>query len=171
MTPLRVTLALMLVMVAVLLAAGCAGQHAGVENLTTPVPAIPTIQESKPLYKVTIAQSNGSHPEFIKMDADEYNKGEIVEFFVMNEGSDTLVCANIQKSYSILSQNNDRSWNVLPEPAETVSPLISYMKPGEKSRTFRFSTADWTPGKYMIHFDCGVSREFTLREIPNVRSP
>jgi hypothetical protein len=159
MTPLRSTLAL-------LLAAGCAGQHVAVENRTTPVTQ--TTRESKTLYTVTIAQPDSTHPEYIKMDADVYNVGEIVEFYMINEGSGTLTCANWQPSYSVLWLLDNGTRQRVADSG-VVQPAISYIKPGSVTPHYRIETTGWGPGRYLIRFDCdAISREFILREIPKV---
>lgn len=169
MTPFRVTFALLLVMVAVLLAAGCAGQQVAVENRTTPVTQ--TIQESKPLYNGTIAQPDSTHPEYIKMDADVFNVGEVVEFYMINEGSEILTCANWQPSYSVLLLLDNGTRQRVADSG-VVQPAISYIKPGSVTPHYRIETTGWEPGRYLIRFDCNaVSREFILREIPQVTAP
>lgn len=133
-------------------------------------PEAQTTQKSIPLYKVTIAQSNSTHPEYVKMDADVYNVGEVFEFYVVNEGPDSLVCANIQKSYTIAHIMDNGSYQNV-DTSGPVQPAISYMKPGEATIVFRVNTHQWLPGRYRIIFDCGgVSRDFILREYPKVTS-
>lgn len=171
MDPLR-TVLILLLLAAEVLAAACVTQTIS-ENPGSTTAAPPTqsaVPQSTGQYATTIALPGSSHPEYFRMDSDVYNAGEVVEFYVVNEGAETLQCPNLQKSYAVDKMDHG-SWIRLPEPSETVSPLISYMNPGERSRTFRFLTTNWTPGKYRIAFDCGVDREFTIRNVPPVTAP
>ncbi len=40
----------------------------------------------------------------------------------------------------------------------------SHLKPGDSTAPYRFVTTGWSPGRYRIVSDCGVSREILLRE-------
>jgi len=120
--------------------------------------------QSKASYKVTIAQQNDSHADFIKMDSDVYSQGEIIEYYLINEGSETLTCAGTPPTFMIYRQNNN-SWEIPPELSVTVTDLTSYLKSGESTRMKRLITTDWRPGRYKIVSDCGIWREFELRNI------
>ena len=160
-------IALMIVLMCILLTTGCTTKPV-LDNQTgtfTSPTVPPTTQPSEALYKVTIAQQNNTHVDFIKMDSDVYNQGEVIEFYVVNEGTETLTCANSPPSYRIYHQIEDKSWEIQTGVSETMSPLISYFKPGETTRVRRLITTDWTAGRYRIVFDCGISREFDLRRI------
>jgi hypothetical protein len=140
---------------------------------TSPITS-PTTQPSKALYKVTIAQPNSTHPEFIKMDADVYNQGEVIEFYLKNEGNDSLICMGDVFHYGIAHEENG-SWKYQPKPikttlAITVVPTRSEMAPGSSTQLFRLITTGWVPGKYKIEFCSGISREFILRDIGNLTS-
>ncbi|MFA4859398.1 hypothetical protein [Methanoregula sp.] len=159
MTLFRSMFVLMIVCVCILMVVGCTTKPALENPAGTPTPS------SKALYKVTIAQPNGSHAEFMKMDSDVYNVGEVVEFYVVNEGPETLTCANTPPSFRIYYKKDDNTWEYQTEAGETMSPRISYLKPGDSTRLRRLITTDWTPGRYRIVFDGGISRVFELREI------
>lgn len=158
----------LLLFATVLLAGGCITTQTP-DNLTTekstsiiPTPVTP---ESKALYKVTIAQPDDtSHPDYIIMDSDVYNQGEVVEFYVVNKGTETLTCANVP-TYRVFSQNENGTWDYLPDIGPPMYPRISYMKPGEIIPPMRFATAGWIPGRYRIVFDCGIMREFEIRSV------
>ena len=165
MISLRTTFALMVVMVAVLLAAaGCMGQP-DLENQTGTLirtPVISMTPKSMAFYKVTIAQPNNSHAEFIKMDSDVYNQGEVVEFYVVNEGSETLTCWTPP---SIHLYRQIGTWELQTEPVVTHSTYGYSLKPGESTPSRQLSTANRIPGHYKIVADCGVSREFEIRQL------
>lgn len=169
MTRFHTTVIPMFLLVAVLMAAGCISTQTP-DNLTTEKPTsiitTPVTPESKVLYKVTIAQPNDtSHPDYIIMDSDVYNQGEVIEFYVVNKGTDTLTCANVPSSYRIFSQNENGTWDYLPEVGPPMLPKISYLKPGETLPVKRFVTTGWMPGRYRIVFECGIMREFEIRNI------
>jgi hypothetical protein len=161
------TIALTIVMMCILLTTGCTTKPVlDNQTVTFTSPTVPPpTQPSEALYKVTIAQPDYTHADYIKMDSDVYNQGEVIEFYVINEGTETLTCANSPPSYRIYHQIEDNSWEIQRGFGETMSPLISYFKPGEKTRVRRLITTDWLPGRYRIVFDCGISREFELRRI------
>ena len=162
-------LVLMFLLASVLLAPGCTTTVPG--NRTGPVspaPATSTTPASVALYRVTIPQEEGSHADYLIMDSDVYNQGEVVEFYVMNEGSGAIRCGSSPFTYMVQYRKTDGSWGTLPEPSETVEPIISYLKPGQATATRRFVTAGWPPGLYRIVYDCGISREFMVRTVPLV---
>lgn len=169
MIPLRTILVIQLVLLTVLLMTGCVGQSNPVNQTT---PATQTIQESVALYKVTITQLKSTRPDYIKMDADVYNQGEVIEFYLKNEGSETLTCLGDFSSYRIYNETNE-FWAY---PTITgyqnfiiVVPTLSEIAPGSSTKAFRINTVDWVPGRYRIQFSClGISRKFLIREIPKV---
>ena len=68
-------IALMIVLMCILLTTGCTTKPV-LDNQTgtfTSPTVPPTTQPSEALYKVTIAQPNNTHADFIKMDSDVYN--------------------------------------------------------------------------------------------------
>ncbi|AGB02631.1 hypothetical protein Metfor_1601 [Methanoregula formicica SMSP] len=168
-SPVCPAVALCIVLVSLLLVAACTSAQ-GPGNLATenqtPVPITTATPESKALYKVTIAQPNDTtHPDYIIMDSDIYNQGEVVEFYVVNKGTDTLTCTNNRASYLIIFQNENGTWEYLPEVGPPMLPKISYLKPGETLPPRRFVTTGWIPGRYRIVFDCGIMREFEIRSV------
>jgi len=169
----RMTLALMMIFVCILLVSGCTNKPV-LDNQTgtfTSPTVPPTTQPSKALYKVTIAQPNNSRADFIKMDSDVYNQGEVIEFYVVNEGTETLTCGCTPPLFVIYRQLDDKSWGILPGTGEWCSFQISYFKPGETTRVRRLITNDWLPGRYRIGFGCGISREFEIRRIQKIENP
>ena len=162
----RIPIGLSIIIICILIVTGCTTKPVlDNQTITSTSPiASPTTQPSKALYKVTIVQPNSTHPEFIKMDADVYNQGEVIEFYLINEGSEKLACANTPPSFGIYHQLN-YSWEFLTEQVETVAPGFSHLEPGESTRVRRIITTTWTPGRYKIVSDCGISREFELRRI------
>ena len=174
----RIPICLSLIIICILIVTGCTTKPVldnQTSTSTSPI-ASPTTQPSKALYKVTIAQPNSTHPEFIKMDADVYNQGEVIEFYLKNEGNDSLTCMGDFSSYRMYYKEIDGSWKYLPGPIEprpamTVIYTRSEMAPGSSTKVFRLITIGWVPGKYRIQFDCmEISREFILRDIRNLTS-
>ncbi|GAB6285813.1 MAG: hypothetical protein STSR0009_20140 [Methanoregula sp.] len=110
------------------------------------------------------------------MDADIYNQGEVIEFYLKNEGNDSLTCMGDFSRYRMYYKEITGSWKYLPGPIEprpaiTMVPTRSEMAPGSSTKVFRLITTGWVPGRYMIQFDCmGISREFILRDIRNLTS-
>jgi hypothetical protein len=133
-------------MVAVLLAAGCAGQ---------------TVQDN--LTGTLTPQSEEKNLAVIQTNSESVNPGDIVEFYLTNEKSFQSNCPNYIPSYGI-AYLVDGSWKYLSEPRETLSSSIFDVTSGSSQRTFRFNTANIAPGRYRIQFDCGaISREFSIR--------
>ncbi|MFY9800696.1 MAG: hypothetical protein WAK10_05565 [Methanoregula sp.] len=159
--------ALCIVMVAVLLAAGCTTTPT-LGNLTstpTQTRVSPTKEKSVSFYMVTIPQPEGIHPDYIKMDSDVYIQGEIINFYIINEGSEALMCW-IPSSVHLYRQIG--AWELQMEPEKTQINRGYYLKPGESTSLQRLSTTDRTPGHYKMVTDCGVSREFEIRVAPTV---
>lgn len=161
----RSLFALVIVCVCMLLVAGCTTKPA-LENQSgssTQVTITPTMEQSKALYKTTIAQPDGSHAEFIKMESDVYNQGEVVEFYVVNEGSDSLSCW-IPNSYQIYRKDPEGSWELQVTPVKTFISRGYDLKPGELTPVQTINTDDKDPGLYKIVSDCGVSRLIEIRK-------
>ena len=130
MTPARVTLALVLVMVAVLLAAGCVGQ-----------------QKSDSVYTVQQEKLDKSVPfDFIKMDSFTYNVGEVVEFTVVNESRGKGKCSDHPCSYRVARQAENSPWKVLPGPIVTKLPHFDMPYYESSCQPMHFATTNWEPG-------------------------
>ncbi len=156
------TPALIMVMVCLFQLAGCTSLYE--QNNQTPN-SPPEIQQFPSSYQVTIAQpdlTSGS----IKMDTDVFNIGEVVEFYVVNEGSKPLTCLNDPPTYSVKFQSGSGRWATrmgTDVPVETNKTSLGH---GQTSQMYRFVTSGWEPNRYRIVSDCGVSREFLLRAAP-----
>jgi len=159
-----------LILVVILLAPGCTTLPVSDHPMGSPSPAPPAsaTPASVALYKVAIPQEAGSHADYLRMDTDVYNQGEVVEFYVVNGGSGPLKCGSSPYVYTVEYRRDDGSWNTVPEPVETVEATITYLKPGQATAVRRFVTANWTPGLYRIAYDCGISREFVIRLVPQL---
>lgn len=151
-----------------LLVAGCTTTSVSENHssgATTPNISSPVVLDTNSTNPGTYTQpGNPVHPDFIKMDSTVYNQGEVIEFYLVNEGTETLTCNNTPPTFSIFRQTENKSWEIQSEFEETRSPLISYLAPGESTRAQRITTTSLLPGRYMIVCDCGVSREFEIRE-------
>lgn len=161
---------LCIVMIAGILAAGCTTIPAP-DNLTgtlTQTRITPTMEKAEPFFKVTISQPEGIHPDYIKMESDVYNQGEIIDFYVVNEGSESLACWRTIPSKNFHLYRQIGTWESQSEPTGTHTDYGYYLEPGESTPVQQLSTDDLTPGHYKIVTDCGVSREFEIRAAPNV---
>lgn len=151
--------------------------------ITSPSSVVTPALPSKILYTTTIAQPNSSHPERIRMDSDIYNQGEIVEFYLVNDGPDTVSCIGDFSECRIFFWKNESYWEELPRPVSAYSPPRptqlcsisnrepSYMGAGERTLVFHLITTEWVPGRYRIQSDCmNASREFILKEVPRGKS-
>jgi len=165
----RILYALSIFIVFLILVAGCTTTPVS-ENRTAGA-STPNITPSAVLGSNSSCQGTYSqpdypvHPDFIKMDSEVYNQGEVIEFYLVNEGAETLTCNNTPPSFSIFRQTENKSWEIQSEFEETRSPIISYLKPGESTRSQRITTTNLLPGRYNVVFDCGVSREFEIRSL------
>jgi hypothetical protein len=170
--PVYAAVALMLVMVALLLAAGCIEQPTVGKKLRIPgngqftVSPVGTALASTTLYEritqKTIPQPNNSYADYVKMLKDIYNPGEEIKFYLVNDGNSLMACGNAVPTYHVnyLFENGTPFEFIGPG---VVQPGISYIRPGESSAVFSFTTTNWMPGLYQIRFDCGgVYREFRI---------
>ncbi len=164
-----ISFSMLILIVFMLTAAGCTTTPIS-ENrtagATTPNITPLAVSESNTSHQSTPAQPNNPvHHDFIKMDSEVYTQGEIIQFYLVNEGVETLICNNTPPSVSIFRQTGNNSWEIQLEFEETKVPAITYVKSGESTRIHRITTANLLPGRYKIVFDCGVSREFEIRSL------
>jgi hypothetical protein len=168
--PVRVAVSLCIVMVAMLLAAGCTTGPV-LDNQTgtlTQTLVSPTSGKSVTFYKVTIAQVEGIHPDYFKMESDIYNQGEVIEFHVVNEGLGSLACWRTIPSLNFHLYRQIGTWELQPGPESTGAHIDYgyYLQPGESTPIQQLSTSDLVPGHYKIVTDCRVSREFEIHAAP-----
>ena len=100
------------------------------------------------------------------MDTDVYNIGEVVEFTVTNNGDSALECNG--SSFAVRYQGGNGMWITRMERDRYDSSGPSVLEPGESTRAYDFVTTGWDPGRYRIVHDCGVAREFLLRDAPAI---
>jgi hypothetical protein len=161
MTRFYPTLALMILIVCILITSGCTSLF----DTTNKTNTTPSLQQFPASYKVTIAQPDGSSKS-IKMDTDVYNIGEVVEFFVINEGAGTLQCLNDPPTFSVKFQTGSGKWATRMGTDKPVETNKTYLEHGKSTKTERFITTGWEPNRYRIVSDCGVYREIILRPAP-----
>jgi hypothetical protein len=165
MTPIRTTLALLLLVAAVLLAAGCAGQQNPASPDTRPV-------EQQVTWQPDIDPQEIIPPfDSIRMDANVYNVGEVVDFSVFNENPGTGRCTDHPCSYRIARLVKNESWQVLRTPLVTMLPFSGSTYYEGSCQPMHFATNNWLPGRYRIQYRCGIFQEFVVREMPNVGVP
>jgi hypothetical protein len=132
---------------------------------TNTVPGTLTTHESNPIDLVTKPPLQGKNPDYIKMDSDNYNRGEVVEFYLRNIGSEPIQCGTSEPGYSVslLFQNGSRK---IVSRSGGFLQVITEIPPGSATRTQTLDTTSWIAGRYLIQFGCGkdISREFILRD-------
>jgi hypothetical protein len=155
-------LLLIVLLIGVILTAGCSSilneKNSGTNASQTSV-------QPAASWQVTIHQPN-VQSDYIKMDTDIYNIGEVIEFTVTNNGSHSLSCAGSPPSFSVKFQAVNGIWATrmgTEKPNETVKSTLA---PGTSTQVYRFVTTGWDPDRYRIVSDCGVFREFILRPVP-----
>lgn len=156
---------ILLLLACILLISGCTQPFAA-ENSTAGSPAV-SAPQSIAKYKLTIAQPEDS-AKLVRMDTDVYNLGEVVEFIITNEKTSDLSCSNNPPSFIVRYQTGSGQWITRmgvenPPPGNT-----THLRAGESTAPSRFVTSGWSPGRYRIISDCGVSREILLRALPSV---
>ena len=164
----RAFLTLMIISICLAMIAGCTTTTFSKNQDTNPqVSVTPTATyPDKALYKVTIPQPNNTHPEFIRMDADIYNQGVVIEYYLVNECSGLLSCYTNPPSFQISRETISGTWVNLPQSEITKAPEIYSLKHGESTPAQRIITDDLVPGRYKIQSTCGISRDFEVRKIP-----
>jgi hypothetical protein len=158
-------LALVLLVTAVLLVAGCAGQ----QKPASPDPV--TIEQQDTGQPDTDLQNIIPPFDSIRMDANIYNVGEVVEFSVFNESPGTGRCTDHPCSYRIARLVKNESWQVLRTPLVTMLPFSGSTYYERSCQPMHFATNNWLPGRYRIQYRCGIFQEFVVREIPKVGVP
>jgi len=157
------TLVLPLLIAYVLLAAGCTAPEG---NTAAPAPGQPvdvgTVHSS---YQITLAQPD-ARSEYIRMDTDVFNAGEVVEFVVTNGGSRPLECTQTPPDFRVTFQTGSGRWGTKMGPEKPVSGNASRLEKDQSTKVYRFITTGWEPGRYRIISDCGVEREILIRAPP-----
>jgi len=148
--------------VSLAITAGCSAP-AGTLNSSENSPSVPvTIAAS---YRATINQPDALS-NYVKMDTDIYNAGEVVEFTVTNDGIGALSCAGDPPTFSVTTQTPGGVWSTKMGTGQPDRATTSVLAPGASTRQYSFVTTGWEPGRYRIVHDCGVEREFLVRSLP-----
>ena len=116
-------------------------------------------------YQVTIKQPEETS-DYVHTDTDIYNIGEVVEFYVSNDGTGVLDCSGNPPSFSVQFQSITGSWVTRMGAEPPGTPNKSVLRPGESTRIYRFVTTGWDPERYRLVSDCGVMREIIVRPVP-----
>ncbi len=161
----RPIIALTLLTLLLLLVGGCMNKPAPDNHTTAPsqVPDSPTKDKSLMFDGVKIPQAEGVNPDYIRMSSDIYIQGEVIEFNIVNGGSESLMCRHTLPPYSLYRQTG--SWEPVIKPTGTQTSWGSELKPGDSTQVQQLSTAYLTPGHYKLATGCGVSREFEIRAV------
>jgi hypothetical protein len=118
-------------------------------------------------YKITLAQPD-ARSDYIVMDSDVYNAGEIVEFTVTNKGHLPLECSQTPPDFVVKFQTGSGRWATKMGTEKPARGNTSSLRNGESTQTYRFISTALEPGRYRIISDCGVEREFLIRVLPAV---
>jgi hypothetical protein len=152
--------------VSCILFAGCTSppDHAG---KTANASSVPADQPATAGYKITLAQPD-ARSDYIVMDSDVYNAGEVVEFTITNKGRSTLECSRAPPDFVVKFQTGSGRWATKMGAENPVKGNSSVLQKGESTQTYRFISTALEPGRYRIISDCGVGREFLIRTLPVV---
>ena len=159
MIPHRATVLLLMLAIIIVITTGC--------SFFTK-PGTNTSQTSSRPYaswQVTIRQPD-AQSDYIKMDTDIYNIGEVIEFTVANDGSHPLSCTGNPPSFSVKFQAVNGAWATRMGTEKPNDSVKSTLAPGSSTQVYRFVTTGWDAGRYRIVSDCGPVREFILRPVP-----
>jgi len=195
MTRIRIIFSLLLLITALLLVAGCESASAPASgpasptathtlakittrHVTTTIPPVEITSEPEPVPETTFAKETESlspgtvappanyHPEYIRMDATTYSVGEVVQFYLVNKGSEIKGCDYAHPPYTVYLRLPDDTRRVIAsgDPARSYLTVISGEEIASSTGPFNLDTRKLTPGRYIIRFDCGnnVAREFMI---------
>ncbi|HII98048.1 MAG TPA: hypothetical protein HA272_01990 [Methanoregula sp.] len=161
MSPSR-TLIVCIILALALLGAGCTSFPADEANDTRSSNEDVQVPAS---YRVTLAQPD-ARADFIRMDSDVYNAGEVVEFVVTNNGLLPLSCTRTPPDFRVIFQTGSGRWATKMGPDYPAAGNVSYLQNGESTQVYRFISTGWEAGRYRIVSDCGPEREFLIRVLP-----
>jgi hypothetical protein len=197
MTHYHTTVALLFVLAVLLLAAGCESESPQdaaptspiitktlakipTRHMTTipptettanepePVQSADTIQETETPVSATVAPPANYHPEYIRMDSTTYTVGDIVQFYLVNRGTEIKGCNYAHPAYTVyhLSPDGTRLVVASSDPKISFFTIIAEGEIASSTGPFNLVTNKWAPGRYLIRFDCGnnVAREFVVME-------
>lgn len=155
-------LAILLLVIGLTCSAGCS-EYSGTGNQTSP-PGDPAGAFGTG-DRQTLAQP-GETARMIRMATDLYNAGDVVEFVITNDKARDLSCTHDPPLFSVRYQKDTGQWITRmgeenPPPGNTTN-----IRPGSSTDPYRFVTTGWSPGRYRIVTDCGVSREILIRAVP-----
>jgi hypothetical protein len=150
------------VLLSCLFTAGCTSffhAESGSANTTEKSP------QSNARYQVTIAQPD-ARSDFIRMDSDVYNVGEVVEFKVINNDLLPLECSHAPPGFAVNFQTGNGKWAVKKGTEEPAKGNTSSLQKGESTPAYRFVSSGWEPGRYRIVSDCGPEHDILIRALP-----
>ena len=161
MSPSR-TLIVCVILALALLGAGCTSFPADEANDTRSSNEDVQVPAS---YRVTLAQPD-ARADYLRMDSDVYNAGEVVEFVVTNNGLLPLSCTRTPPDFRVIFQTGSGRWATKMGPDYPAAGNVSYLQNGESTQVYRFISTGWEAGRYRIVSDCGPEREFLIRVLP-----
>lgn len=137
----------------------------GITEKTDAIPEIPATGITDTFAAGTSIPPASNHPEYIRMDADFYNAGDIVEFYLVNRGDEIKGCDHAQPAFSVyqIFQDGTRR-KVAGNIPGIIYRATMTDEPSTATGPLTFNSAGMLPGRYLIRFDCGdnVAREFVI---------
>jgi hypothetical protein len=131
-----------------------------------PVPEPTLAKETESLSPGTVTPPANYHPEYIRMDATTYSVGEVVQFYLVNKGSEIKGCDYTHPPYTVYLRMPDNTRRAIASgnPARSYLTVISEEEIASSTGPFSLDTSKLTQGRYIIRFDCGnnVAREFMI---------
>ena len=149
MTPFRATGILLMLVLILILLAGCT---AFTDEKHPNTNVSPTHDQSVASYHATLPQPDAGS-DYVKMDTDIYNIGEVVEFIVTNDGSRTLECSGNPPTFSVKFQPGRGTWATRMGTEKPNESEKSTLAPSASTQVYRFVTTGWdrvVTGSYTI---------------------
>ncbi len=153
---------LIIFLISLLLTAGCTSLF---DDEAPDANTTPDVKQIVSSYQVTISQPDAT-ADYIRMDSDVYNAGEVVEFDITNNGLLPLECSNTPPDFRVIFQTGSGRWATKMGPEVAVKGNTTYLQNGESTQVYRFVTTGWEAGRYRIVSDCGVERDILVRMVP-----
>lgn len=161
MTPVRSFLPLpVLLLLVLIITPGClSDQDTGSDTPGSGMQPVPAS------YQAAISQPD-ARSDYIRMDTDIYNAGEVIEFVVTNKGLLPLECSTTPPEFRVIFQAGTGRWATKMGPEEPARGTPSYLGRNESTQVYRFVSTGWEAGRYRIVSDCGPERDFLIRVLP-----
>lgn len=155
------TLPLILLLLICISSAGCISLLDGEDAAANSAPGEPGGSGNH-----TVISQPDSRSDYVRMDTDIFNTGEVIEFQVTNNGLIPLECSRTPPDFRVLFQTGSGRWAVKMGTEHAPKGNVSYLAKGDSTPVYRFISTGWEAGRYRIVSDCGVAREILIRAVP-----